>query len=628
MGTVVFRAGDDWDAVEIEAVGGSSGLSTELAQVVAAYGGRHHDNSLVLSRLSFRRSASEIAIVLRRYEAQAEYAPPIHALLRAHVEELHAREASRTSDRIPHEEFKRKLAESRFRRRLTRSQLRNACRLLALRHGADFSVPGAGKTATLLATYDVLRHSGSVDRLLVVLPKNAMLAWEDEIAECFPADAPIIRRLRGGYEGVVQALRDDPEICLITYQLLPNVYSIVSEWSYRHKTHVVLDESHRIKAGMNGVLASAAIKLSGASVRRDILTGTPLPQSPEDLRSQLDFLWPGQRILPEERLESSASSEVMGKIQRTLSPLYVRTTKKDLGLRPPTIMRVPVARGPLQMELYELLRSEAKRGATGMSARDRAFLRNLGRHVVRLLEAATNPMLLTRGTLIDDDICKEAEQVRAFELLREFAQREKPAKLTKAVEIATDVLGKDGQHKVILWTSFVHNILSLERLLTAWSPLLLYGAIETGEEEDPDTREGRIRQFHSDPRCRVMIANPAACGEGISLHQACHHAIYVDRTFNAAHYIQSVDRIHRLGLGPNQITEIYVLEAVGTVDVRVASRLHKKIEAMSSILNDTELAALAYDPEDVVEEFPGGIEPGDIDEVVEHLVEQQNDRRR
>ena len=112
--------------------------------------------------------------------------------------------------------------------------------------------------------------------------------------------------------------------------------------------------------------------------------------------------------------------------------------------------------------------------------------------------------------------------------------------------------------------------------------------------------------FHSDPSCRVMIANPAACGEGISLHKACHHAIYLDRTFNAAHYLQSIDRIHRLGLGEDIVTRIEILEAFRTIDSRVASRLKAKIDSMSMILNDPGLAALAYDPLDVVEEFPAG----------------------
>ena len=157
-------------------------------------------------------------------------------------------------------------------------------------------------------------------------------------------------------------------------------------------------------------------------------------------------------------------------------------------------------------------------------------------------------------------------------------------------------------------------------MLGDFNPVVLHGSVETGAAEDPDTREGRIRQFHEDEECRVMIANPAACGEGISLHKACHYAIYVDQTFNAAHYLQSVDRIHRLGLPENQETKIVILEARWTIDTRAARRLLVKIEAMSTILNDPGLAALAYDPEDVVEEFPGGIQAEDVEEVVDHFV--------
>jgi SNF2 family DNA or RNA helicase len=117
-----------------------------------------------------------------------------------------------------------------------------------------------------------------------------------------------------------------------------------------------------------------------------------------------------------------------------------------------------------------------------------------------------------------------------------------------------------------------------------------------------------------------MIANPAACGEGISLHKACHHAIYLDRTFNAAHYLQSVDRIHRLGLSQDEVTRIDILEAKDTIDSRVANRLKAKIDSMSLILNDPGLAALAYDPLDVVEEFPAGIQPEDVEQIMDHLV--------
>jgi SNF2 family DNA or RNA helicase len=502
-------------------------------------------------------------------------------------------------------------------------QLENVSRLLALRHGANFSVPGAGKTTTLIAIYELMRADGKADRLLVVAPKNAFLAWEDELHACFPNNEINLRRLEHGEAGVAAALADDPEFCLITYQLLVNVHRQVLHWANAHKTHIVLDESHRIKSGAPKVTPATALKLSGSGVRRDILSGTPLPQSPEDLRPQLEFLWPGQRILPETRVPVGAQDDIISEIQGRVAPLYVRTTKGDLDLPEPIITPVAVELGPIQRELYELLRSEAKRKASGMSARDRAYLRRLGRHVIRLLETAVNPLLLAQGAVLDDED-EEIEQspttLRAHDLIREFARQEKPAKLVRAKQLSTDYMAKGKERKVLLWTSFIENIDSLAQMLAEFNPVVLHGSVQTGNAEDPETREWRIRQFHQDSSCRVMIANPAACGEGISLHKVCHYAIYVDRTFNAAHYLQSVDRIHRLGLPEDQETKIDILEARWTIDSRVQRRLAAKIEAMSRILKDPGLAALAYDPEDVVEEFPGGIQAEDVEEVVDHFV--------
>ncbi len=119
-----------------------------------------------------------------------------------------------------------------------------------------------------------------------------------------------------------------------------------------------------------------------------------------------------------------------------------------------------------------------------------------------------------------------------------------------------------------------------------------------------------------------MIANPAAAGEGISLHRTCQYAIYLDRSFNAAHYLQSVDRIHRLG--STKPAHVDILEARGTIDSRIAERLASKIEAMATILNDSGLRALAYDPDDVLEEFEGGIELEDIEEIISHLTGEED----
>ena len=43
---------------------------------------------------------------------------------------------------------------------------------------------------------------------------------------------------------------------------------------------------------------------------------------------------------------------------------------------------------------------------------------------------------------------------------------------------------------------------------------------------------------------------------------------------------------------------------------------------MARILNDKGLKELAYDPEDVIEELPAGLEPDDIEEVIDHIFDE------
>lgn len=92
-------------------------------------------------------------------------------------------------------------------------------------------------------------------------------------------------------------------------------------------------------------------------------------------------------------------------------------------------------------------------------------------------------------------------------------------------------------------------------------------------------------------------------GEGISLHRVCHEAIYLDRSYNAAHYLQSIDRIHRLGLPQGTETRITILQSVaphqvGSIDHSVSRRLLTKIRAMESVLDDADIRQLALDEED------------------------------
>ncbi len=133
-------------------------------------------------------------------------------------------------------------------------------------------------------------------------------------------------------------------------------------------------------------------------------------------------------------------------------------------------------------------------------------------------------------------------------------------------------------------------------MLEKYNPICIHGAIPKDEEEDPeDNREDRIETFKNDPQCNVLIANPASLAESVSLHKWCHDAIYLDRTFNGGHYMQSLERIHRIGMDPHVTTRYHILLSGDSIDQRINDRLEIKKQRMLDILNESDIDEINYD---------------------------------
>jgi len=299
-----------------------------------------------------------------------------------------------------------------------------------------------------------------------------------------------------------------------------------------------------------------------------------------------------------------------------LGNLYVRTTKKQLGLPDRFRECIQVDLTPAHLAFYSVLRDDVRAQASALRSGNSAVaLINARRSVVRLLQAAVNPELVVES--IEQDV----DQHKAG-LLRAVLEEGPSARVRAAAEFAQKLV-EEGK-KVLIWTIFTSTINQLKGLMEHLQPALIYGEIGLGDEADDDTRQGQIRRFKTDPNCRVMIANPAAAAEGISLHMHCHDAIYVDRSYNATHYLQSIDRIHRLGL-PNDVrTTIYVMQnrlpsGVGSIDLSVSRRLATKIRNMEQLLADPDLNELALDEESMPLAIEDSIMAADIDDLIAEL---------
>lgn len=489
-------------------------------------------------------------------------------------------------------QIEQRLREKGFTRRSLKTfQLRDLERLISMPHGANFSVPGAGKTTVTFALHLLTKQVGQ--HLLVVCPKSAFPAWREVIADCMGPAAPDgnaepFRVLDGRPQDIDRALRSGATRFMMTYDLMVRQADLVSAYLARQAVHLVLDEAHRMKAGLGSQRGTFLINVATLPVRRDILTGTPMPQGPDDLAAQLQFLWPGQG-LELQVIRGVAPREVLGQ-------LYVRTTKHELGIPPAHRYFRPVEMAPGQQLLYGLVRSESLRQlmqAIRSRGRGKIDFIRARRSVMRLLQLSTNPILALHG-MADDVVGLDSVVV-------DRVLAEGPSLKMQAVERHARELAAQGR-KSVIWTIFTDTLHELERMLADLNPVTLYGAVPSGDDTDMMTREGRLARFHHDSACQVLIANPAAAGEGISLHTVCHDAIYVDRSYVSTHYLQSIDRIHRLGLPPDIETNIYIYQTkapagLGSIDYSVSRRLLKKIRGLEQLLDDPDLRAIALDEE-------------------------------
>lgn len=489
------------------------------------------------------------------------------------------------------DEIKSKLLEIGFKRNLTKEQLRNLSKLSRLQMGATFSVPGAGKTTEAISFY--LLHKKNNQGLLVICPKSAFPAWEEQFAVCLDDKAPRIRRLIQGVDRIEADLRDFPnDVFLISYQQFIRVVGSIARHLQKIQSFVFIDESHRIKGGERTDTGRQVQRIAHLPVGKLIMSGTPMPNATIDLISQYCFLFPTDGDVD--------NNNVIDKIKK----VYVRTTKNEL-LKPEDFpiktIRTEIPLNEPQKNLYDLIRSEELRQLSEVSSFDKKLYRMLGKSYMRLLQVASNPSLLLKT-------------VHSFpDALRETIEYGDSNKI-KYIAIKARQLAKEGK-KVLIWSGFVENVESITQMLSDLGARCIHGGVEAGSDEEENTRERIIKDFHDDPNMFVLVANPAACSEGISLHTVCHHAIYMDRNYNAAQYLQSRDRIHRLGLEKGTITTIEIVHSPNSIDDLVDLRLNDKITRMAEVLEDDSLRIEAV----TVELDEDGFDEDDAKQLLKHL---------
>ena len=366
-------------------------------------------------------------------------------------------------------------------------------------------------------------------------------------------------------------------------------------------------EAHRIK-NPEGVWGQSIAEISKEARARVILTGTPLPNGFQDIYNLYKFIYPYKykdivhfhyQNLVDMTNSGDLESPRVTQLKNNLSPFFIRIKKQDLKLPPIKEVIQTIDMNERQREIYEFIESNyIKSFKTKSTANVQDFVNKA--KLIRLRQAASNPALLAKpliNAMENNDFKGEfdpnskyithdelfIDDADFFNQIINYDILETPQKYVNAYNlIKSEIIPKN--EKIIIWTIFIQNAKALESYLNknGINTKLLIGEVEQAE------REVIIDQFNNPENLdfQVVIANPFAVAESISLHKGCHNALYLERDYNCSNFIQSKDRIHRVGLDENQLTTYYYFVCKDSIDEVIHTKLLAKIERMDKIIND------------------------------------------
>jgi SNF2 family DNA or RNA helicase len=154
---------------------------------------------------------------------------------------------------------------------------------------------------------------------------------------------------------------------------------------------------------------------------------------------------------------------------------------------------------------------------------------------------------------------------------------EEPAKLLALDRLVREVV-EEAKEKLVIWSYYRFSLEQIARRFARYGLVRIDGSV-TGVDE----RVKAVRRFQEDPSVHIFLGNAAAAGAGITL-TAARHAVYESFSNQAAHWLQSVDRIHRRGQD-RQVT-CHVLVADQTLEEREFQRLRDKERSARELLSD------------------------------------------
>jgi len=396
---------------------------------------------------------------------------------------------------------------------------------------------GTGKTVMTICALKILIQQAKIHHVLILCPPTIIMEWEKHLQEW----APELRTVTVKATADIRMMlwKTQHHVYITSYDTFTREFQDKSfERTYaKFFDAIVIDEAHHIRNPKTKRFA--AIKKI-KSAYRWALTGTPIQNNLEELKTIFDFLIPGY-IKPFYLLNIELVREV-------IKPFFLRRRKVDVlaDLPPKQRQEFWLELNEKQKEEYQIaerdVQFQIREILTGVSRQDRDWAIKKGRVITQL---------------------SRLKQICNFP----SGSLDSP-KLSILKDQLEDII--ESGNKVIVFSHYIQEgIDKLEKALQACK----YQIARLDGRLSAQARRRQVELFKYSNHVPVLLASIKAGGEGLNLTEAS-YVIHFDHWWNPATMWQAEDRVHRRG--QTKGVNIFSYWMKDTIEERIYRILERK----------------------------------------------------
>ncbi len=432
---------------------------------------------------------------------------------------------------------------------------------------------GLGKTlqalALLCALHDappasaprLARNEGSSRSLtLVVCPASLVENWRREAARFAPQLRVFIHHGSARITSAEQTRELD--LVITSYGTLARDREIFENMDL---AVLIADEAQHLKnRRTQNAQALRVLRARG----RFLLTGTPVENSLDDLRSLFEVLMPGyieaipagtrgdERTWLDERLRAKTAPYILRRTKRAVAP--------ELPAKIEQVLYCELS--PKQATLYRDVQEQSERALLDLEASgasENSIRLATLTQLLRLRQVCCDPRLLPGRTEFVNPSAYDSAKLDAFrELLSESV---------------------DDGHRLLVFSQFTSLLALLKTELETQEISFCY----LDGSMTPRARQAEVDRFNGDNSVPVFLISLKAGGTGLNL-TAADTVVHFDPWWNPAVEAQATDRAHRIG--QTRVVTSYKLICSGTVEEKVLHLQTAKRDLLKDVFEASDAA--------------------------------------